>query len=209
MGNKSSNQNNASDTTEASPAENDNVIHLAHEDVEAMMVASGRSEQEIRAAFEEFKQEHPNGKLNLEDFKTCLKEAMPKKYVESMAEHIYRIYDTDGDGTIDFKEFMIVFYIMSEGSEEDVLGGIFRVFDIDGNGSICLDEMKKLVNSMYRLLKKDDPNLESQKFIADSAFSEADDDKDGLITKEEFIKACLAQESFVNLLTLKLVDIFV
>ena len=186
-----------------------NVLHLSNEDVETMKVASGKSEQEIRAAFEEFKQEHPNGKLNLEDFKICLQDAIPKKYVESMAEYIYRVYDTDGDGTIDFKEFMIVFYIMSEGSEEDVLSGIFRIFDIDGNGSISLDEMKKLVSAMYRLLKKDDPNLESQKFISNFAFSEADYDKDGLVTKEEFISACLTEESFVKLLTLKLTDIFV
>ena len=213
MGNKNSNQNNEANVEEASEATTtpqvESGLHLSDQDIEAMMVASGRSELEIRDSFEQFKEEHPNGKMNLEEFKTCLKDAIPKKYVESMAEHIYRIYDTDSDGTIDFKEFMIVFYIMSEGTEEDVLGGIFRIFDIDGNGSITIDEMKKLVSSMYRLLKRDDPNIESQKFIADSAFTEADDDNDGLVTKEEFIKACLGQESFMKLLTLKLVDIFV
>ena len=31
-----------------------------------------------------------------------------------------RIYDTDGSGSIDFTEFMIVFHIMSDGTPDEV-----------------------------------------------------------------------------------------
>ena len=42
------------------------------------------------------------------------------------------------DGHIDFREFMIVLYIMSNGSPEENLKQIFRVFDINNDGTISL-----------------------------------------------------------------------
>ena len=42
------------------------------------------------------------------------------------------------DGHIDFREFMIVLYIMSNGSPEENLKQIFRVFDINNDGTITL-----------------------------------------------------------------------
>ena len=42
------------------------------------------------------------------------------------------------DGHIDFREFMIVLYVMSNGSPEENLKQIFRVFDINNDGSISL-----------------------------------------------------------------------
>ena len=42
------------------------------------------------------------------------------------------------DGHIDFREFMIVLYIMSNGTPEENLKQIFRVFDINNDGKITL-----------------------------------------------------------------------
>merc|ERR1719348_1246918 len=181
---------------------------LKKEDIAALVATSGKTEQEIKESFFAFLKDHPSGKINQDEFKELLKQALPKKYVNTMAEHIYRMYDANQDGSIDFKEFMVIFYVMSEGSEEEVLKGIFRAFDTDGNGSLTLEEIKKLVKSIYRLLKKDDLNLESEKFIADSTFAECDKDGDGKVTREEFIASCLDKGAFTTLLTMKIVDIF-
>ena len=59
---------------------------------------------------------------------------------------MFKIYDTDGNGTIDFKEFMTLYFMMSEGSPEEILSGIFRMFDDNGDGSITTDEMKKVAS---------------------------------------------------------------
>ena len=58
------------------------------------------------------------------------------------------MYDEDGDGYIDFKEFMMVLYIMSAGTPEENLGQIFRIFDKDNDGSISEKEMVKLVKDL-------------------------------------------------------------
>ena len=53
------------------------------------------------------------------------------------------------DGHIDFREFMIVLYVMSNGSPEENLKQIFRVFDINNDGSISLKVSQSLMINPY------------------------------------------------------------
>ena len=45
--------------------------------------------------------------------------------------------------------------------------------------------------------------------IATTTLAEMDDDSDGKISLEEYIKACMEKEQFTRMLTLKVIDIFV
>ena len=58
------------------------------------------------------------------------------------------------DGHIDFREFMIVLYVMSNGSPEENLKQIFRVFDINNDGSISLKVLHILQN-ISKILTQD------------------------------------------------------
>lgn len=60
------------------------------------------------------------------------------------------MYDTNGDGYIDFTEFMTIFYIMSEGTPEDVLAGIFRMFDYNSDGTITEDQSLTIFTWVYK-----------------------------------------------------------
>ena len=119
------------------------------------------------------------------------------------------MYDSDKDGFIDFTEFMLVFHIMSNGTVEEVLTKIFRVFDVNGDGVISIKDMNKLIKDMYGLLKTEDPTIAAKDMIAKTAFAEMDKNKDGKVTKEEFVTACLGQQEISKMLALKIVDIFV
>merc|ERR1740128_41571 len=107
---------------------------------------------------------------------------------------------------------MVVYYIMSDGSPEEVLDKIFRVFDVNSDGTITKKELTRLIKDMYGLLNSENPeeltrlikdmygllNSEnpdelSKDLIAKSAFAEMDKDEDGKITKDEFVGACLGQ----------------
>jgi Ca2+-binding EF-hand superfamily protein len=182
---------------------------LRDADVAALAKSSGMDEAAVKGAFAAFLEEHPNGKMKPKDFSEMMSKAMPKKDASKMEKHVFRIYDSNNDGYIDFVEFMLVFHIMSDGSPEEVLEKIFRVFDVNGDGTINKKEMKRLIKDMYGLIKADDPEAQSKDLIAKSAFAEMDKDDDGKITTSEFVTACLSQEQLSKMLALKVIDIFV
>merc|ERR1711955_98202 len=175
---------------------------LRPEDVSALSATSGLSHQQIKDDFHKFLEEHPEGKVKPKLFLDMLTKAMPRKDASKMEKHVFRIYDSNNDGSIDFIEFMLIFHIMSDGTPEEVLGKIFRVFDVNSDGTITKKEMQ-------RLIKADDPEAESKDLMAKSAFAEMDKDADGKITCSEFTTACLSQEKISKMLALKVIDIFV
>merc|ERR1711879_605225 len=106
---------------------------------------------DIRDAFEAFVKEHPNGKMKPKDFRQLISSALPKKDASKMEKHVFRIYDANNDGYVDFVEFMVVYTIMAGGTEEEVLTKIFRLFDVNSDGVISKKEMSRLVKDMYSL----------------------------------------------------------
>merc|ERR1711936_1280324 len=182
---------------------------LREEDIAALSKSSGLDEAQVKESFDAFVAEHPNGKMKPKDFREMMSKALPKKDASKMEKHVFRIYDANNDGYIDFTEFMLIFFIMSDGSPEEVLTKIFRVFDVNSYGTITQKEMTKLMKDMYGLLKTEDPNIAAKDLVAKSAFAEMDKDQDGKVTNAEFIKACMGQDEFSKMLALKVIDIFV
>jgi Ca2+-binding EF-hand superfamily protein len=169
----------------------------------------GLTELQVEEKFQAFLKDHPDGKLRKKDFRSMMSEALPKKDAEKLEPHVFRIYDTNSDGVIDFVEFMVVYYCLLEGSPEEVLTKLFRVFDVNSDGSINIKEMKRLVKDLYGLLKHNDPTTASEELIAKTAFKEMDVNGDGLVSQDEFVRAVLEQEQFSKLLTVNIMSIFI
>ena len=49
----------------------------------------------------------------------------------------------------------------------------------------------------------------SKEMITTTAFAEMDKDEDGKVTTEEFIAACMGQEEFSKMITLKIISVFI
>merc|ERR1712180_450153 len=182
---------------------------LTDDQAQALANSSGLDVVQVREHFDAFVAEHPNGKMKKKDFREMMSKALPKKDAGKMEKHVFRIYDTNNDGYIDFVEFMVVFYIMSDGTPQEVLEKIFRVFDINSDGTITKKELTRLIKDMYGLLNTEDPEAKSQEVIAKTAFAEMDADGDGKITEREFVSACLSHDELSKMLALKIIDIFV
>ena len=166
-------------------------------------------EASIKEAFTTFMEEHPDGTMVPKTFGEMMKKALPNINADKLLKHVFRVYDTNKDGYIDFIEFMVIYHIMAEGTPEAVLGKIFSVFDINNDLTISRKEMARLVKDMNCLIKEDNPSAQPSDELAKLAFTEMDQDQDGKITKQEFVAACLARQQISKMLALKIINIFV
>lgn len=95
------------------------------------------------------------------------------------------IFDEDGGGDVDFEEFVSGLSAFSaKGNKEQKLRFAFKVYDIDRDGYISNGELFIVLKMMVG------SNLKDQQLqqIVDKTIMEADLDKDGKISFEEFTK---------------------
>merc|ERR1712198_100957 len=124
---------------------------LREQDIAALSKSSGMDAAQVKEHFAAFLESHPNGKMKPKEFREMVEKTMPKSDASKMEKHVFRIYDSNNDGYIDFVEFMLIFHIMSDGTPEEVLEKIFRVFDVNSDGTINKKEMQSLIKDIYGL----------------------------------------------------------
>lgn len=93
------------------------------------------------------------------------------------------IFDEDGGGDVDFQEFVSgLSAFSSKGNKEEKLRFAFKVYDIDRDGYISNGELFIVLKMMVGNNLKD---VQLQQ-IVDKTIMEADKDRDGKISFEEF-----------------------
>merc|ERR1711994_903521 len=179
-------------------------------DVNHLIHNTGLDKDEIEAQYETFLSNHKSGRISKREFQAMLRESYPSATASDLAklaQHIFRMYDINQNGHIDFTEFMLALNIMSNGSAEQNLRQIFRVFDINNDGAISLKELKKVINDLHQLIEV--KKGASKDMIANEVFKEMDDNEDCIIDQDEFVSACLTGRRASTSLTLNIVSIFV
>ena len=64
--------------------------------------------------------------------------------------NVFKNLDLDGDGKIDFSEFMTAAIEHKKILTQKNIDQVFRTFDLDGDGEISLDEFKTALPTNYR-----------------------------------------------------------
>ncbi|GMI23803.1 hypothetical protein TeGR_g13527 [Tetraparma gracilis] len=115
---------------------------------------------------------------------------------EKDASKIFReIFDTDRNSLVDAYEAIGSLAMLSKMTIQEKVDMIYSLYDFNGSGDITMDEMtillKTLVCGCAKIDKKiSPPSTEETERLAVKAFSTADKDMDGEISKHEFDTFC-------------------
>ena len=168
---------------------------------------SGQPIEEVMENCQEWMKKNPKGTMGKKDFQKYMAKVFPnysKEDILKIGEHSFRVFDSNGDGKLDFLEFMVVYNIIMWKEPKIILVKIFDIFDVDKDNMISKAEMEKVVTDLAVLFE--DPDRAKETFI--KAFEEMDENGDGEVSREEFVAAVLEDNKFSQNLAMKVLDIF-
>ena len=100
---------------------------LPAEDLEFLMVNTRYDEATISEWYKGFKADCPGGKLSPDLFMKIYSKCFPAGKAEEFCAHVFRTFDSDNNGFIDFKEFLLAVDVTSAGTPEEKLNWAFRL----------------------------------------------------------------------------------
>mmetsp|Transcript_4219 Transcript_4219/g.15532 ORF Transcript_4219/g.15532 Transcript_4219/m.15532 type:complete len:198 (-) Transcript_4219:40-633(-) len=149
---------------------------------------------EFKEAFSLFDKDG-DGTITTKELGTVMR-SLGQNPTEAELQDMINEVDADGNGTIDFPEFLTLMArkMKDTDSEEEILEA-FKVFDKDGNGFISAAELRHVMTNLGEKLTDEE---------VDEMIREADIDGDGQINYEEFVKMMMAK--YLSFLSISMCD---
>lgn len=138
---------------------------------------------EFKEAFSLFDKDG-DGTITTKELGTVMR-SLGQNPTEAELQDMINEVDADGNGTIDFPEFLsLMARKMKDTDTEEELVEAFKVFDRDGNGLISAAELRHVMTNLGEKLTDEE---------VDEMIREADVDGDGHINYEEFVRMMMAK----------------
>lgn len=102
------------------------------------------------------------------------------------ASQVFNVFDANGDGTIQTKEFVVFLAIASNSDIKTQLSAVFKVFDIDNSGSLDQEEMVNMLETIHGLDKRGNDDIDIDE-LADMIMIDIDEDGNGTISCDEWV----------------------
>ena len=115
--------------------------YLSGENLEYLKANTGYDKATIKESHEIFIKECPNGNLTPDKLIDLYTPFISKGKAEQYCDHVFKTFDTDQNGFIDFEEF-----VLATGKAEQYCDHVFRTFDTDQKG---FRDFEEFVFAMY------------------------------------------------------------
>mmetsp|Transcript_37108 Transcript_37108/g.51190 ORF Transcript_37108/g.51190 Transcript_37108/m.51190 type:complete len:543 (+) Transcript_37108:95-1723(+) len=160
------------------------------DDVKKLSRVMHVSEKQLQKMQKSFKSHSKGGNcVDLAGFTSLLGTfGVDLKQHQLSAETIFKVFDIDHSGTIEFSELALALTILGEGLEEDKLRLMFRVFDTDGSGFLDHSELKQLITTLetiYTFMNGGKGSVHDQ---VEKIMDKIDCNRDGSISVYEWIE---------------------
>ncbi|XP_028814558.1 guanylyl cyclase inhibitory protein isoform X2 [Denticeps clupeoides] len=152
---------------------------------------------ELYEWFRKFINECPSGLITLHEFRRHFCNGTVGTESSEYAEQIFRTLDNNGDGVVDFREYVTAISMLTEGSPVEKLRWSFKLYDKDKDGAISRDEMLEIMQAVYKMslaasITKASPTTAEE--CTNRIFVRLDKDKNAIISLDEFIEGALDDE---------------
>ncbi|XP_066292843.1 frequenin-1-like [Branchiostoma lanceolatum] len=167
------------------------------------------NEKEVRQWQSLFLKDCPDGLLSEDKFVTfycAFFESVNDEEKVSLARQIFRTFDQDGNGQVDFPEFLRGMSALLRGTTAQRLRWAFSMYDIDNNGVLSRPELLNVLKLMYELQhprrRHSEPaavagcsdsaggpgSITHLEKLVDRLLSVLDDNNDGHVQMKEFVE---------------------
>ncbi|CAH1271817.1 NCALD [Branchiostoma lanceolatum] len=109
------------------------------------------NEEEVKEWYKRFMKDCPDGLLSEHYFLRYFMKSFKMGGLEekgTLARQIFRTFDRDASGSVDFREFIIGLSTLLRGTTVERLKWIFNMYDLDSNGSVTKGELIRVLKEV-------------------------------------------------------------
>ena len=124
---------------------------------------TGLGSKSAEVVFEEFAQvADGEGLLSESAFNRCFRKIVLEAHsgslsaeeelrVEAIVGRLFTVFDSDGDGSVDFSELASGLSVLCGGSADDKARSAFALYDYNGDGFISMEEMTRYLTAVFKV----------------------------------------------------------
>ncbi|CAG0916755.1 unnamed protein product [Notodromas monacha] len=102
---------------------------------------TGFDMKSLRDMERRFLHESPSGQIAEDEFVQLFVPYLSAHHGRGFARHVFRACDMDGNGRMDFREFLIALQLTSANDPQEKIMWLFRMYDINKDGMVTLNEV--------------------------------------------------------------------
>lgn len=170
------------------------VDNLAHDDIHGI---AQFNEKDIKRLYNRFRALDSDGSGQLDASEIF---SVAELNENPLVQRVISVFDTDGNGTVSFIEFLVGLAKLAAGTSEDhKLQFAFSIYDVNRDGFISNGDLF----AVMKMMVGDNLSPEQLQQLVDRQIRNSDKDGDGKLSYEEF-KAAVADIGVAEQLSLKI-----